>query len=58
MNTIHIRKTRLGELLVQRGFMSEMQLAQALDHQKAQTPQKPVGETCVELRIHYQRGFA
>ncbi len=49
MDAIHTRKTRLGELLVQRGFLSGTQLAIVLDHQKTQTPDKPLGELCVEM---------
>lgn len=49
METIPTRKTRLGELLVQQGFLSGTQLAIALDRQKTQMPDKPLGELCVEM---------
>jgi len=49
METIPTRKTRLGELLVQQGILSGTQLAIALDRQKTQMPDKPLGELCVEM---------
>jgi len=42
------RKTRLGQLLVQEGLVSERQLEEALHYQETVTPHKPLGEICVD----------
>ena len=42
---------KFGQLLMQHGFISEQQLKEALHHQEARTPHKPLGEICVDLEF-------
>lgn len=49
MNPPH--KLRIGELLVQEGFITLEQLEEALAVQKSQKVYKPLGEVCVELKL-------
>jgi DNA-binding CsgD family transcriptional regulator len=49
MESMIARETRLGELLVREGLISEQQLKEALHHQETRTPHKPLGEVCVGL---------
>jgi type IV pilus assembly protein PilB len=49
MESMVVRQTRLGDLLVQREFISEQQVKEALHHQETRTPYKPLDELCVDL---------
>lgn len=43
-------KLRIGEILVQEGFLNEAQLQDAVANQRRKTAYRPLGEVCVELR--------
>jgi len=48
-------KLKVGEMLIQEGFLTPEQLNQALTVQKSQKVYKPVGEICVELKFLSRR---
>jgi type IV pilus assembly protein PilB len=43
-------KLRIGEILVQEGYITEAQLQEAIANQRRKTAYRPLGEVCVELR--------
>lgn len=43
-------KLRIGEILIQEGYLTEEQLQEAIARQRRKTIYKPLGEVCIELR--------
>ena len=45
------RKMKVGEILIQEGIISEEQLEDALEYQRAEEVPMPLGEVCINLRF-------